>query len=256
MRESGLYNLFLHYKKYWRVILICSIIGFLFGLVYNSFIQTPKYKSNATLIIVKNDEANSGKNSTLINNYIRLFKSRKVLEPTIRDLDLKTTYNELIGSIEAVNDTDTEVVKLSVSSKNPDTSKEILNHSIDIFKKEAKSLYKKDNIQIVDSASHEGQPYNVNAFAQLAISTAIGLLIPSVIIFFIYDIRFNADKPESKEHSSNNLNNPPEPAVEKIIESQNTQNYNTVKSEAPLKKQGETKPVSIIRSLNVPDRRR
>lgn len=261
-----------------------SIAGFIIGLIYNSFIQTPRYKSGATLIIIKNDDTTS-KNSTLINNYIRLFKSRKVLEPTIKDLKLDSSYDELASSIEATNDTDTEVVKLAVTSNNAKTSQEILNHAIVIFKDEAKSLYKKDNIQIVDSASFESKPYNVNAVMQLLVATGIGFSIPVIIIFFIYDIKFNMSKNNSDDKDNNdesmtdknitpddNPNPPTKPTeindnisqnttCEKIIEKTAETNQHIKEPIIAQKTEPQTQPqpqhpISIIRSFNIPDRRR
>jgi len=198
MQETGTYELVKHYRKYWVAILALTLAGFIIGLIYNNFIQIPKYKSNATLIIIKNDESTNSKNSTIINNYIRLFKSRKVLGSTIRDLKINQSYESLVSSIKATNDTGTDVVRLSVSSDNFKTSQQTLDHAITIFKNEAKSLYKKDNIQIVDVASLETKPYNVNLAMQLLISTSIGFLLPVIVIFFIYD----TDLDSKKKHKS------------------------------------------------------
>lgn len=245
MRETGLYNLFKHYKKYWLTILVLGLVGFIIGLIYNSFVQVPKYKSNATLIIIKNDESTNSKNSTLINNYIRLFKSRKVLEPTINDLKLNQSYESLAGSIEATNDTDTEVVKFSVISDNAKTSQQTLDHAITIFKNEAKSLYKKDNIQIVDKASLENNPYNVNALMQLLIATGIGLLIPIVIIFFIYDIDFNNKKRQEQLIALDGNS-------DKEDSTKNTPLNDTVDTPAPTPEDN-TKPATATRISNTPE---
>lgn len=245
MRETGLYNLFKHYKKYWLTILVLGLVGFIIGLIYNSFIQVPKYKSNATLIIIKTDESANSKNSTLINNYIRLFKSRKVLEPTINDLKLNQSYESLAGSIEATNDTDTEVVKFSVISDNAKTSQQTLDHAITIFKNEAKSLYKKDNIQIVDKASLENNPYNVNAPMQLLIATGIGLLIPIVIIFFIYDIDFNNKKRQEQLTALDENSDKEDPT-------KNTPLNDTVDTPAPTPEDN-TKPATTTRISNTPE---
>ena len=221
MQEINFYHLMKFYAKRWRLIITLSLIGFIGGLIYNGFIQTPQYKSNATLIIIQGDNSSTTKNSTLINNYIELFKSRKVLEPTISDLKLDKTYEELSKSISATNDNSTEVVKLSVSSNDPKKSKRILNYAIDQFEKEGKKIYHKDNIQIVDSASIEDKPYNVNAPLQLSATTVAGFVMAIVIIFFIYDYQVyeklkdsskNNDKKDIESNSTSIQSNNEQPA--------------------------------------------
>lgn len=261
MTKPKPHNLIKHYVKYWLAILIFSLAGFIIGLIYNGLVQTPRYKSSATLIIIKSDDSNTSKNTTLINNYIELFKSRKVLEPTIADLKLNQTYSDLVGSIEATNDINTEVVKLSISAKDPKTSQETLNHAITIFKDEAKKLYKKDNIQVVDNASIDSKPYNVNTVLQLAMATFIGFIAPVIVIFFIYDLNTEDENKHEKEESTktpptptNNVAATPEQTPTRTNNHQ-TQYYSREKPAATVGTIVENPPHPTTRSLNIPNRR-
>lgn len=245
MQEINFYHMMKYYAKHWLFIVILSLVGFVGGLVYNVFIQVPQYKSNATLIIIKNDDTT--KNTTLINNYIELFKSRKVLEPTINNLKLDEKYETLAKSIEATNDSATEIIKLSITSDSASDSKKILDYAINQFKSEAKKLYKKDNLQIVDSASQEDKPYNVNSLLQLAIATAIGFVSSIVIIFFIYDYKISKVIKNEQQESSAATDSPtPNPIDRPQTQPQPTTNQTL-------------RPKLIIdppqRSINIPNRR-
>ena len=191
MQEINLYDLLKYYAKNWLILLSAIFAGAIIGLVYTSYIQNPSYRSNATLFIVNNDQTAISKDSTLINNYLELIKSRRVLEPVISELNLNKDYNQITGSVSADNQKDTAIIKLAVVSDSPDTSRDIANSTTASFRKQIKDLYGKENIQVVDSASLATAPYNVRKSLQLAVATTAGLLIASVAVFFMYDYRLN-----------------------------------------------------------------
>lgn len=188
MQEINLYNLLKFYAKRWLVIATLTVLGFFIGVIYNSFIQVPLYKSTATLILINEGETRP-QDSTRINNYIELFKSRKVLQPVIDDLHLSTPYDELVKSIEASNEKNTEVIKLAVATPEGETSQKVADAAIESFRKEVNTLYNQDNIKTVDKASQPDKPYNVHTMLQLGLSTAGGFLLAIIALFFVYDFK-------------------------------------------------------------------
>ena len=193
VQEINLYDLLKHYTKYWALILIFTIIGLASGVVYNKYVQVPTYKSDATLILVSNNQTSTATDPTVINNYIDLLKSHRVLDPVISSLKLNTTYDQLSNSVSASNDKTTEVIKLSISTKNSQESKEAVNATIVSFKSEVARLYGNDNIEIVDSANTPLSPNNVHKTLQLILFTSAGFLVSVIIVFFIYDFRLSKD---------------------------------------------------------------
>lgn len=191
MPEINLYDLLAHYAKYWLFLIISAIIGLAAGLAYTNYIQVPAYKSDATLILINPDQPTSIKDATTINNYLELIKSRRVLEPVIEKRKLGQSYEELAGSISTSNEKDTEVVKLSVSTSDPNVSQKVLNDAIASFKDQLETLYNKDDVQVVDSASLPKKPYNVRSSLQIALAMAASILLAVIIIFFIYDFKLS-----------------------------------------------------------------
>ncbi|HJP81758.1 MAG TPA: Wzz/FepE/Etk N-terminal domain-containing protein [Candidatus Saccharimonadales bacterium] len=188
MQEINLYQLFQYYAKKWIVIAVFTAIGLAGGLIYVFYLQTPLYKSDATLILIDPSKtASSAKDPTRINNYITLFKSRRVLQPVIDKLSLDKDYDELVKSVTATSDKDTEVIKVSVASEKADTSMLIADEAVASFKKESSLLYDTDNIQVVDKANRPDKPYNVHPLMQTAIATAAGLVTSLVSLFITYD---------------------------------------------------------------------
>ncbi|QQS18397.1 hypothetical protein IPL68_07450 [Candidatus Saccharibacteria bacterium] len=188
MEEINLYDLVRYYLKHWRVIAICTAAGLLLGVIYTFFLQTPQYKSNATLLIVNTNQS-AGSQDTTLNDYIELFKSRRVLEPVIQEQKLAVSYNQFVGSVGTTNDKGTQVIKVSITNPDARKSQASANSAVRSFKKQVQALYKKDNVQVVDSASLPIQPYNVHRSTQFALATMAGFILAVIGLFFAFDFK-------------------------------------------------------------------
>lgn len=191
MQEINLYDLLKFYAKKWWIIVTLTVIGVVSGFIFNEYIQVPMYKSGATLLLIRSEDKMSVQDVTIINNYKELLKSRRVLEPVSKKLNLNQSYDELVSSIETVNDKDTEVIKMSVSTSNPKTSKSIVDGIVGSFKKQVKELYVIDNVQVVDNAYLSSDPYNVHKEMTIALSATAGFITSIIALFFVYDFKMN-----------------------------------------------------------------
>lgn len=210
MQDINLYQLLKFYAKKWAWILLITAIGVGGGYLYNTYFQTPLYKSSATLILVSpGEKRTTTQDVTLINNYIQLFKSRRVLEPVIKDQNLDISYDMLVQSIEATNEKNTEVIKVAISTANADVSRKLVEGSVESFKKEAKELYELDNIKLVDGASQPEQPFNVRPELVFATGGIGGFILALISLFFVYDYRLAhpaAPKKEAPKQPKNKQN--------------------------------------------------
>ena len=187
MEEINLYKLLGFYVRNWLLIVSITLAGLTAGLIYNEFVQTPMYKSNATLLVIK--EGGSTQDTTLLNNYVQLFQSRRVLEPVLESQNLDISFEQMSGNVTAVNEKSTEVLRVSVSTDDPEVSQKFLAAAVDSFRDEAEELYDRRNIIVVDNASDATPPYNVNKPLQLAIASGAGFVVSLLVLFFIYDAR-------------------------------------------------------------------
>ena len=90
MEEINLYDLLRFYAKKWLTIASFAIAGAIIGVIFTYYIQQPLYKSSATVLLVGTNRT-SGQESVVLNNYVKLFTSRRVLTPVIdkHDYDVK-----------------------------------------------------------------------------------------------------------------------------------------------------------------------
>lgn len=204
-QEINLYHLFSYYIKRWWLILSLTVLGLVAGFLYANYVQTPLYKSDVSLLIVASaNPAASTQDTTLINNYIELLSSRRVLESVIDKQNLSISYEELREAMTVTNNKSTQVIKVSVSSEDARTSQRVLGDAVASFRQEVKRLYASDsNIQVVDDANLPNQPYNIHKELVIAAAGLAGLALSLVIIFIVYDFNLNKAKNSAFDTNKN-----------------------------------------------------
>lgn len=192
VQEINLYDLLKYYARNWLIILSALFVGAAIGLIYTNFIQTALYKSDATMLVVG---ARTSQDATINNNYTELFKSRRVLETVIDNQGYKGDYDQLLARTTATNDKNTDIIKVSIADPDPKKSEQLLSASLEVFKKEASTLYDSNNIKTVDPASLPSSSYNVNLLLQVGLSMAATALLVIIALFFVYDYRMSNPAP-------------------------------------------------------------
>ena len=203
MEEINLYDLLKYYAKNWLILLSAIFVGAIIGLVYTGFVQTPLYKSEATMLVVGSRTA---QDSTINNNYTELFKSRRVLNTVIEAEGYSGDYNQLVGRTTATNEKDTDVIRVSIADTDARKSEQLLAASLDVFKEEATGLYGSNatgtsNIKTVDTANVPIKAYNVNVLLQIGLAVSASFFLAIIVLFFIYDYRSSQAPPATKSGS-------------------------------------------------------
>lgn len=206
MQDINLYHLLKFYAKNWIWIVSITGFGLVAGFIYSNFIQVPMYKSEATLLLVRNSSNtdSSTQDTVRINNYIELFKSRRVLDPVISKQNMNISYDNMVGLVDASNSKSTEVIRVAVSSNNAEKSKSFLEAAITSFKDQVEQLYKIDNVKVVDSASLASKPYNINKVLTVLLYSAVSFVSTIIVMFFIYDYRLMNNKYSVGKNNNNN----------------------------------------------------
>ena len=188
MEEINLYDLMRFYVRKWLTIVTVVMIGAIIGIIYTFFVQQPQYKSTATLLLVGTGRA-SNQESVVLNNYVQLFESRRILDPVIAEQKYDATYDKLAANTTAENVKNTDIINVSISTSSPKTSKALLEAAIVKFREEAKTLYSDGAIKInvVDAADAPIAPTNVKPLQQIGLAIAAAFALAIVALFFIYD---------------------------------------------------------------------
>ena len=198
MEEINLYDLVRFYARKWLTIATVVMIGAILGVIYTFFVQQPQYKSTATLLLVGTGRT-SNQESVVLNNYVQLFESRRILEPVIAEQKYDATYDKLAANTNAENVKNTDIINVSISTSSPKTSKSLLEAAIEKFRNEAKTLYGDGAIKInvVDAADAPIAPTNVRPIQQIGLAIVAAFALAIVALFFIYDYT-TAQKTQTK----------------------------------------------------------
>lgn len=195
MEEIDLKELFDYFKSKIILIAIFVVITIIIGNVYTILTRTPMYRSDTTIVLVsenQNETYNTSElqlNKNLVGTYSEIIKSRKVIEPVIKNLGLDYSYEDLKRNVTVASVTNTEIIKVSVGDADTETATRIANEIADVFTTEIQKIYKLNNVSVVDKAVDAIKPYNVNYIKDNLIYIAIGLVLSCGMVFikFYFD---------------------------------------------------------------------
>lgn len=191
-----------------KIILILFLFT-LCGYFYSYNFVVPEYKSTSTILLASNNlnkdsntvtQTDVNLNKNLISTYGKILKSNNVLGKVINNLDLDMTEEELYKNVQIEEVDDTQIIQIGVIDKSAIKAQEIADELNNVFIEEIKQIYKMDNINIVDKASLEMEPYNVNHIRDilgfLAIGIVFSIFMISIIYFFDTTIKIDQDVEE------------------------------------------------------------
>ncbi len=179
-------------------ILFITAIFLVLGAFYSYKYIIPEYTSSATLVLATS-EGKAGNqintitttditlNSKLVSTYSELLKSKNVIRQVISNLRMNVEEDELRDNISVSSVKDTELIKISVTSKDPTDAAKIANEMAEVFIEEVSDIYNINNVHIVDKAEINTEPSNINHVKDIAIFGLIGAFI-SILSAFISDM--------------------------------------------------------------------
>jgi capsular polysaccharide biosynthesis protein len=184
MEEIELKELFGHFKNNFAKLVLIIFSCLLVGCIYMVFFQKPLYTSSTTLVLTGVESGESTIttndltiNSKLVTTYREIAKSRKILEQVISTLSLDETVDSLANSIYVSSVSETEIIRISVTTESPSKSKAIADTLASVFSKEIQVIYNVKNVSILDEANFSTVPSNINRPKQIIIYTGIGVIL-------------------------------------------------------------------------------
>lgn len=196
-QEIDLIELFNNIKKHTLLIIILGLLvgGIAYGI--SSFVLTPKYDSNTTMIISNSTNVDSqnmpqanvelsqiNANKALISTYSEIVKSRGIADKVISNLNLDMDYEEFSEKVSIESVKDTQIISVMVVDTIPERAQDIANETANIFKDSIGDIMKVDNVQILDGATLPEKPSSPNIMRNTAIGVVLGLILGVMIAIF------------------------------------------------------------------------
>lgn len=189
---QGLLRAYLH--KWW-LILICLVLGaaIAFGITYQ--FVTPMYQARISIYVNNNkssedkeylSSADLSASQRLVNTYVSIAKSERVLEKISENLDGEYSVNWLNNAISASQLNDTELFCIYVLHEDPAEAARIANTAADVAPGEIAQIIEGTSAQVVDTAKVPTSRYSPSYKRMALLGGALGVFIAVVAITLHY----------------------------------------------------------------------
>lgn len=189
--EIDLKELFLEVISYWKWIVAAAIItgGIVFAV--SEFMITPMYESTSELYVLTKSTsitsiADIQTGTSLTNDYIVVVKGRPVLDQVIENLGLNETYKSLGGKVTLDNPTNSRVLDITVTDKDPQRAKAIADEIAEVASAYIAEKMNQDPPTIIQSAYADGDAVSPNISRNTMIGFVGGGFFAAAIVVIAY----------------------------------------------------------------------
>ena len=195
MEEINLKDFFNYYKRYIVIVIMFVFLCTLVVGLYDILLKTPKYSTYTTVVLVKNETTDTtdtislndiNLSQKLVSTYREIITSRLVLEQVIDRLGLSYSVEQIQKEIDVQSKSETEILKITVTDKDPEMASRIANVLADVFDDEIVKIYNISNVTIIDRALVPTSPSNSHLVRDLVLALFASFAGVSAVIFVIF----------------------------------------------------------------------
>ncbi len=188
-------DLLLIFKALWSKVWIIAIAGILAGIAgfcIAAFAIAPTY-SASVMLYVNNTAASHDPNSTisssqisaaqsLVKTYTEILKNRTTLNQVIKEAEIQYTYKDLYNMIKAAPSNDTEIMKVTVTTEDPDEAAKIANTIAEVLPERIKDVIEGAKMNVVEYAEPDTNKVAPSITKYTLVGIIIGVLLAVVSI--------------------------------------------------------------------------
>lgn len=194
-------------RQHLLAVILTTVILAAAGFGFSKFLITPQYEASALMIVntrqdttsnVTSDQINSA--TKLVSTYSIIIKSDTVLQQVINNLGLSLTYPELAGRVTVSAVDDTQVMKVTVLSDNPEWARQVCEQITVVSPDVILESVEAGSVKVISSASINPDPVSPNTMRNTAMGGVAGLVISLGIIFLtvLLDNKINTEEDVTK----------------------------------------------------------
>ncbi|HEX2946632.1 MAG TPA: Wzz/FepE/Etk N-terminal domain-containing protein [Clostridia bacterium] len=187
-------------KRLWLIIALPVLVGIIAGYL-NFFVFVPIYQADTTLLITgltngaaNTDNTNTAGNNmsfediiagqTLISEYSAIISSKRVTSAVVKELNNPDITEEDLSSMISINSVnETRIIDISIVDTDPVEAAKIADIVAKVFSQEIVSLYRIENVDVIDKAEVPRSPIapekkkNIALAGFVAVVFAIGIIL-------------------------------------------------------------------------------
>lgn len=191
--EISLKELYQIIKKHFFTILIAMVSGVIIALLTMMFLVTPKYNSEAQLLVnqqssQQNIQASEIQtNIQMINTYRDIITGHSMLSSVNKSLGDKYTIGQLSSAISVDQGQNSQAFKISATMETAVEAQTVLNNLISIFEDTIDEFYGEvgARIFVLSPATFNPNRVSPKLIVYILIGAIIGIAISVLIIFII-----------------------------------------------------------------------
>ncbi len=209
MDSVQLEDLFYILKKKLLWIICIAIICAGGAYTVSRFVISPKYMSSVSLYVFNNAITNSenvnlndiSAAQKLVNTYIVILENNQILSEVGDSLSVHMTAKELKNSLTMESENNTEVLKITAKTTNPELSAEICNKIAEVAPDVLKRVVKAGAVEVINIARAADMPSSPDIKKNTVIGGFFGIVV-SYLVFLMYYVLDNTIKGEEdlKKH--------------------------------------------------------
>jgi len=174
---------------------IASVLAAVIGFAIAAFAIAPTY-SSSIMLYVNNSSFNVGDlgfsisssqisaAQSLAKTYTVLLKNRTTLERVIEEVGVNYTWEDLYDMINSGSVNETEVMQITVTTKNPYESEKIANGIAKVLPQRVAEIVEGASMEVVDSAIADTEKVAPSITAYTAVGFVLGA-IASIVVLII-----------------------------------------------------------------------
>lgn len=224
--EIDLMEVFHLFLRRWWMIIGCGILFAAAAFGFTKAFVTPQYEATSMIYILSKTTSVSsaidlqlGKQLTV--DFQTLATSRTVVERVIDELNLDTTYEELVDKIKVTNPSGSQILAITVSDPDPKMACNLSNAMSDATAERVAEVMVTDKPSTVDDAVVPKYPATPNTLKNTAIAGILGMVLVMAILLLSYvlDDRLKTEEDIRKYLDLNTLASIPTTKGEKTSKS-------------------------------------
>lgn len=176
-------------KKNIKLLVILPAICLVVSAVLTLFVMPDKYTASTQILVnmkkSSSDLAFQNVQSSLqsVNTYTEIIKSPRILDKVAREFDGEYTTTELNSFLKVTNQTNSQIITVSVTTGNKSESDKIVNRISKVFAHDMPKIMSVDNVTILSSAHDNAVKVSPIISVNLVISIIVGIVLAILIIF-------------------------------------------------------------------------
>ena len=190
-------------RKNIKKLITIPVIFMILSAIFTSLFVTPKYAASTQILVnqkqIENNVVNPNnvQNSLQsVNTYAEIIKSPRILERVSKELDYKYDVKELSSFVKVTNQSNSQIINVSIVTENAKVSAKIANKVAKVFAKEVPDIMDVDNVSVLSKASDTENKVAQNITNNMLLTglAALGLTLLIIYLKHILDRRIKTEQ--------------------------------------------------------------